>query len=69
MGAFDFSLFFVSMEIFNESTDCAPYPLWSSTKEYVQGETHMPYQTRATQYTHTEENDQQFGISRFSSPR
>ena len=49
--------------------DCVPHPLQCPKNKNIKGEMHSPWQIKATQYTHTEEKDQQLGISRFSFPR
>ena len=50
--------FFVSRQIFNEFTDCAPYRPESPIKGNVMGETYLSWQIRSIQYTHTEIRNQ-----------
>ena len=49
-------LFFVSMGIFDEFTDCTPHPPCSPIKEYVKGEPIPPWQIRVIHsvYSHWE---------------
>ena len=77
-GRFNFCYFslgfwfcFVSMGTFAEFTGCAPHPPQSSMKgNALRGKPiRLGKSGLHIQYTHTEETNQQFGISRFSFPR
>ena len=64
-------VFFVSMGILDEFTDCDPHHApWSPIKANIKGEPiHLGKSVQHIQHTQTKERDQHFEIFRFSFPR